>query len=158
MRFKISTLLLLIVVVALAIGWILERRNHKTELQSAIEAQELLTQTYAIVSQKRILERFPDQGALPERVDQSLLNLVLFVYENGKKIDALVALKNEKYNASDVAKQLLSALKCESAESYLESIADYKEAGERFKVYTEADSSQRAQLKKFLESAIASGK
>ena len=156
MRFNISTLLLLVLVVALAIGWRLEHLNHEAELQSAIEAQELVGQTYAIVSQKRILERFPDQGTLPERVDRALINGVIFVYENASKIDALAKLKNKTYNASDVAKNLLSALKCESAESCLENLADHHKDVERFKVYNDSDSIERRRLKKFLELAIAS--
>ena len=136
----------------------MDHLKHDSEMRSFTEAQQVVTQASAIVTQKHILERADQPGTLPERVDRAIVNGVVITYENSSKIDDLAKLKNNNYDAVDVTKLLLSELNCESAESYLTKLSDYHKDVDRFKMYIDADTIERRRFTKFLESVIASGK
>ncbi len=155
MRFRISTLLLVVVIIALSTGWTLDRLRFDAELNSSLRTQALLLAIDSSMTQK-LVAAVEDRDRFTAGIDGRLIAVIVEVFENADRINDFRRKQGDNENAVYLTNKILRRLRCESTESYLSQLSEHWGDRKHFARYTNPESPQHGRLKEFVENAINS--
>ena len=152
MKFNISTLLLLICVVALSLGWAIDHDSTWPRQLDLTQGFKTAASTSALLAVERYGQPFPN----PKLWEADIINSVVAVHARSEEIDGAYDWSNGGSGepAYVLAKQAMKQLGCNSADAFFLLMRDNPDVyGKEW--YLKESSTEHKNLRAFITSALS---
>ena len=149
MRFSLSTCLLILTLLSVALGWWVDRTRFNRELALGLETQKLVDDIAFRTRQAKQPKRFERPNL--ETPNRLLVVAVVQLFEHSDDVTRLNSMKGHGDSACVITNDVLSKLAIDSTDDYFKALSSFHIPRGKFADYANPESDRHNSLRMFVD-------
>ena len=150
-RYRLSTLLLLMTIVAVFVSWQFERNSFEHTLRETTEAQQLLDQIGDLIMRKR--ESGTAACDVTKNLDRWLVLHVIDLHEHAETMNEVLSMLDRQESVVDFTFDIFDCLGFQNADDYFESLTVVGAPRGKYATYADNTTAAHQDLRRFVKAA-----